>query len=179
MLKSKRGISLSYKMFMWVPRFIYTIVVVATIFWVISSFIMTRTNVYDAESKILASAAYYSGNGFSKSDPDTGRVYTGVIDSESFSTKRLGDLLVNDKPLIVGRFVKKQAAVDYQLGQQPGQAIYTDKDRYERWQPLAQAGGKGEGSKAVYSDVRYAAVLDPATGRTAGYVVETVFIASG
>lgn len=178
MMRSRKGFTLSYKMLMWVPRFLFAIIVIGLNFYVIYSFIVTRTNIYDAESKILAAAPYYSEKGFSVFDAETGRVYPGVIDAARFGNVK--GLLGKDKPLIVGRFVRRQMVVDYRLNPQPDSpTAYTDQERYERWQPIAQAGGEGEGGKTAYPDIRYAATLDPVTGKRKGSVVETVFIASG
>ncbi|MBI2141358.1 hypothetical protein HYU16_02945 [Candidatus Woesearchaeota archaeon] len=176
--RSKRGLAISDKMLLWIPRFIFTVIVVGLTFYIILSFIITKTNVSEAESNILTDVAYYSGDGFSFVDKDTNRVYAGVIDGSKFSDAQLGALLSNDKPLLVGRFVRRQTIIDYLLHPQTDAVAYTDKARYGQWQPIAQLKGEGEGGKTPYSEVRYVAVRNPATGNSKGAVVETVFIAS-
>ncbi len=173
MLRNRKGFAISYKMIMWIPRFIFTVLVLSITFYVILSFIKTATNVSEAESNILTDAAYYSGVAFSYADPSTGRVYTGVIDPSNFNDAGLKKFFDYKKPLTVGRFVKKQNIIDYFLSPGGKDGTYTDKARYEFWQPIAQAAGKGEGGKTPYAEVRYVATAD---GK--GAVVETVFIAS-
>lgn len=163
-----------YKLIMWMPSFFFTIIVIAMTFYVIFSFIITATDVSQAESKILAAAAYYSEKGLSVTDAETGRVYTGLIDESKFTSSQLEALFKQDRPLLVGRFVKKQQAIDYMLKPEADTAIYTDETRYKLWQPIAQAEGEGEGSKTPYPGVSYVATSDGS-----GAVVETVFIASG
>src|SRR3990167_128867 len=98
--RSKRGLAISDKMLLWIPRFIFTVIVVGLTFYIILSFIITKTNVSEAESNILTDVAYYSGDGFSFVDSsggeDLGRVYAGVIDPSKFSDAQLGALLSKD-----------------------------------------------------------------------------------
>ena len=97
------------------------------------------------------------------------------MDSSRFSTAQLSQLFASDKPpLTAGRFVRKQVVVDYFISQQAdGLPAYTDETRYLRWQPIARANAKGEGSKKAFSEVRYVAMKDGG-----GAILETVFIAS-
>ena len=171
---NKKGFTISYKMIMWIPRFFFTVIVIALTFYIISAFIITNTNVSGPESSILMNVAHYSPDGFSAFDATTGRVYPGIVDNSRFTTAQLGQLFKQDKPAIVGRFTEKQAIVDYFISPKPDvMAAYTDETRYLRWEPIALVNAKGEGSFAPYPEIRYVAIKDGNGG-----VLETVFIAS-
>lgn len=178
LLQHKRGLSLSDKMLWFVVDSIFTVIVIGLTFYVTMAFIQTRTTVSDAESRILENAAYYSPDGFSFSDSETGRVYAGIVSPGRFTDSQLKALFKSDRPHIVGRFTLKQAGVAQFTVPKPESTAYTDKDRYVRWQPLAQAGGKGEGRKMPYPAVGYAVTKDSISGKVSGVAVENVFIAS-
>ncbi|MEK6837125.1 MAG: hypothetical protein AABX69_00610 [Nanoarchaeota archaeon] len=185
LMRSRKGFTISYKMIMWIPRFLFTVLVLGITFYVILGFIKTATDVSKAESHILANAAFYSEKGLSYADGTaktaTGRVYPGVVETSKFkeASKSKGDDTQLDeffdhmKPLLVGRFVKHQTIIDHFLKPEAESTAYTDKRRYVLWQPIAQAGGEGEGGKTPYAEVRYVTAPD---GK--GYVVKTVFITS-
>ena len=170
---NKKGFAISYKMIMWIPRFFFTVIIIALTFYIISAFIITKTNVSGPESSILMDAAHYSPDGFSAFDKGILRVYPGIIDNSRFTDAQLGQLFQQDKPAIVGRFTKKQTIVDYFISPQPDVQAFTNKTRYLRWEPIALVNAKGEGSFAPYPEVRYVAIKDGNGG-----VMETVFIAA-
>ena len=174
---NKKGFAISYKMIMWIPRFFFTVIVIALTFYIISAFIITKTNVSGPESSILMDVAHYSPGGFSAFDVTTGRVYPGIVDNSRFTTAQLQQLFQQDKPAIVGRFTEKQTIVDYFISPQDEVIRYADGTpdgaRYLRWEPIALVNAKGEGSFTPYPEVRYVAIKDGS-----GAVMETVFIAS-
>ncbi len=180
-LRSKRGASgTGEEEVYWIPKMIFTIAVAFLTFFIIKAFIATTVNVGGLESALLTNFPHFSKDGFSKFDDKAGRVYAGVVDELKFTTARMERIFKMEKPLIIGRFVLNQTAMDYMQNKQPVKVACaepgvacTDRERYRIWQPIAQLSGKGEGGKTPYSEVRYVATAD---GK--GAVVETVFIAS-
>lgn len=165
----------------WIPKMIFTIVVAFLTFFIIHAFIATTVNVGGLESALLTNFPHFSKDGFSKFDDKTGRVYSGVVDESKFTTARMERVFKMEKPLVIGRFVLNQTAMDYMQNKQPvkvactePRVACTDHERYRIWQPIAQLSGKGEGGKTPYGEVRYAILAE--NGK--GVVVETVFIAS-
>ena len=170
---NKKGFAVSYKMIMWIPRFFFTVIIIALTFYIISAFIITKTNVSEPESSILMDAAHYSPDGFSAFDKDIVRVYPGIVNNSRFTNAQLEQLFRQDKPAIVGRFTEKQTIIDYFISPKPDVQAFTDKTRYLRWEPIALVNAKGEGSFAPYPEIRYVAIKDGNGG-----VMETVFIAA-
>ncbi|MBI2580770.1 hypothetical protein HYV85_03080 [Candidatus Woesearchaeota archaeon] len=181
MFRSKKGSSgTGEEEVYWIPKMIFTIAVASLTFFIIKAFIATTVNVGGLESALLTNLPQFSKDGFSKFDDKTGRVYPGVVDEPRFTTARMERIFKMKKPLIIGRFVLNQTAMDYMQNRQQvkvacaePRVACTDSERYRIWQPIAQVRGKGEGGKTPYSEVRYATL---ANGK--GVVVETVFIAS-
>lgn len=173
-LSDKKGDSTPDEMIGYIHRSVFTVVVALTAYFIIRAFIVTSIQVAPIEANLLMNYPHIHREGFSKFDSAIGRLYPGVVDANRFTTSQL-KLLKAEKPLIVGRFAKKQAIVDYQLKKEdpPYPPAYTDQGRYVLWQPLAQSRAKGEGGKTPYAELRYVTLAD---GK--GAIIETVMIAS-
>ncbi len=170
---NKKGFEVSYKMIMWIPRLLFTVIVVSLTFFVISAFISGTTNVSDVESSILMNSAYYAKSGFSHIDARTERAYPAVIEASKFSSAQIQALFKREKPLLVGRFVKRQAVIDDTIKKEEPVTAYSDEERFKLWQPIAQSGARGEGGMDYFSERRYVAASD---GK--GAFVEATFIVS-
>ena len=172
-LRNKKGDSTPDEMIGYIHRSVFTVIVALTTFFIIRAFIVTNINVASVESSVLMNYPHIYKGGFSKFDSQLDRLYPGVIDSGRFTTGQLQFLKVQ-KPSIIGRFVKNQTIIDYQLKKEATMTpAYTDPERYALWQPLAQSKAKGEGGKTPYADLRYVTLAD---GK--GAVIETVLLAS-
>ena len=172
-MRSKKGFSLSYKELMWIPRLLFTVIVIGLNFFIIAAFIATKTDVGSLESALLANLPLYSPDGFPPTDLATSRIFPGVIEPGSFSQTGIQSLFSQDHPFVVGRFARNSTIIQYERFHPDAQLIYTDTDRYQRWQPLAQVQAKGQGSKKPYGDVRYVLSTDGS-----GIILQTVFIES-
>ncbi|HIG97900.1 TPA: hypothetical protein HA231_00540 [Candidatus Woesearchaeota archaeon] len=179
MNKSGSGMT-GEEMVYWLVKVVFTVLVAVLTVSLIRAFIMTTVEVGPLESALLSNVPYFSENGFSAVDPVTGRVYIGMVDPALVSTATAEDIFKADKPVIIGRFVLNQTAVDYALHPETGKVgcsepgvASTDSERYRLWQPIAMAAGRGEGGKAAYPEARYVATVD---GK--GAIMQTVFISS-
>lgn len=170
------GLSLSDKMVWNILDIIFTVIVIGGTFYVMSAFIITKTNVSATEAKILESASYFSPEGFALSDAGTGRAYPGIISQKKFSDSQMKDLFSHNRPHIAGRFAIKASAISQFTKPMQEITAYTDRERYLKWQPIAQAGGKGIGGKTGQPAKGYAVMLDQNTGKLTGVDVESVFI---
>lgn len=174
LLRNRKGMNVSEEMPNYIHRMIFTVIVIFSIYFLMRAFIMTSVQVGPLEASILANYPHLSEEGFSSVDPTTGRVYQGVIDTAKFTTAQLGELFSADKPQMVGRFLLNQTIIDYLLAKKDPVRAYSDEERYRLWQPIAQSGGRGEGRKTPYPDVRHVSTADGKSAR-----LETVFIYSG
>jgi len=165
------------EMIYWVPRLLFTLFVIVMSLYIIRTFITTSTNVSNVEANIVMNMPYFVPNGFSLNDAQIGRVFPGIVSLSSFNTPTvIENLLKRDNPNLVGMYVVNQTAIDLVLNPKPNPplswTIFTDSQRYIEWQPIAQAQGKGEGSKTSIAEVRYV-VLDNGKGA----LVKTIFLA--
>lgn len=178
-VRNKKGFEVGPEMVMWLPRVVYTVIVIVLTFYIISSFISGTTDVSEVEAKVLINAAHYSRIGVSYADMDagggidTGRVYPGMVNPSKFNSLTLERLFKRERPLLVGRFVRQRTAIDGALSGKFPVAAYTDEARYKLWQPLAQAESKGEGRIGYNSELKYVATSDGS-----GAVVEATFLSS-
>lgn len=67
-------------MIAFIPRIIFIIIVLASIYLLINAYIKTEVNTFDAESNLFVQRLLYSKNGVSYKDKDTGQVYPGIIE---------------------------------------------------------------------------------------------------
>jgi hypothetical protein len=175
MIQGKKGLTVSYKMVMWIPRFLYTVFVIGVTFFVIFSFITTKTNVTTIESRILTSAVHFYPNGISAKETigNVNRLYPGQVDTASFSTITAESILMRDNPAVVGKFNLTTLGIERALGNFGNTAAYTDYKRYFEWLPIAQLEAKGEGAKSYTRDIRYVVTKD-----LKGKMMETVYLIS-
>ena len=96
--------TLSEKTIMWlVPNAIFLIIVLLANTGVILSFTATNVDVKETEAIISTERLHYSPNGISTTDTETGRVYTGVIETENFKNERIENTIAYKEGMAAAR----------------------------------------------------------------------------
>lgn len=161
-------------MIMWIPRFIYLIMVLIVSFGLIFAFTATKVNVGDIESHILMHRLHFSPYSISKVDENIGRVYTGVVDETKFNGDTLEDLLNASTNSFAMRLTKRDLEVDSDETN-----IFLHETTYSNWQPIASLVDqnqltKGSGLKFPYKEARYVYSENPSSGNPS--ILEIVVI---
>ena len=162
-LNNKKGIA--YHMILWIPKIIYFLIVLVTVFGFILLFSKTESYVGNIEARVLMHRIYFYPDEdrkiFSKYDKDLERLYLGEsatdIDYQEHSEYLEKILYYEETNLPI-----KMATVSSAEKTDPdaeGTDIFRNEDTYERWLPIAsfvqgQEGLKGKGRVFTYFDYR-------------------------
>ncbi len=155
---NKRGATISYEVLMWIPRFVYLVIVIIATSGLILGFIVNKVNVGEVESHILMHRLQFSREGITAYDSYTGRVYPGLVDKSKMTgeitTEKLADLLGAGEKEMAARFVLSDFS-DNELAK-----AYLNEKTYMDWQPIAVVVGQGAdisgtGRKFPHPETRY------------------------
>ncbi len=116
-------------------RIFILVIILGTLFIILTSHFNTGLNSYEVENLILIKRLTYSPNLLAYQDPDTNRVYPGIIDIEKFSTENLEENLVNKN---------KRLAVNMELTNLETNEMkraYVNEQRARAWDDYVTIGG--------------------------------------
>lgn len=148
-------------MLMWIPRFVYLVIVIIATSGLILGFIVNKVDVGAIESHILMHRLQYSREGITAYDSYTGRVYPGLVDKSKMTdektTEKLANLLGAGEKEMAARFVLSDFS-DNELAK-----AYLNEKTYMDWQPIAIVAGtdcesgeiSGTGRKCPHPETRY------------------------
>jgi hypothetical protein len=158
----KRAFTLSYHMLMWIPKILFTILVIVMVFGFIQAYIVTSISVKEPESLLAMHRIHFSEKGFMYKEPETGRIYPGVIDDSKYlGNNALGKAFDYPATALAIRVEKE------------GTPIYLEEDKYlKEWQPLAAAGIEGPGSISHYGRIQ----KNPVKGKELQKTTMTVLV---
>ncbi len=172
---NRKGQTLSYELLMWIPRFVYLVIVILATSGLILGFIVTRVNVSDVESHILLHRLQFSREGIAHYDSYTGRVYPGLVDAGRLTEKNVESALGAGESEMAARFV---------LGGLSGKELakaYLNEEAYANWQPIAILVGEdskisGTGRKFPHPEARYVYSSGRSGAKRTPAFLETVVI---
>lgn len=158
---NKRGATISYEMLMWIPRFVYLVIVILAASGLILGFVVNRVDVGAIESHILMHRLQYSREGIAAYDSYTGRVYPGIVDKSRLTNEKdeekLAAALGAGENEMAFRFVLSDPSGEN------GVTAYLNEKTYMDWQPIAIVAGtdcenseiSGTGRKCPHPETRY------------------------
>ncbi len=91
-MKNKKSTT-TFEVIMWIPRILFLVVLMFAIMLLIRSFVNTTIDSSELQANIFANRILYSPNAVSYFDPDTQRVYPGIVDADKINAA------INDKSL--------------------------------------------------------------------------------
>ncbi len=165
---NKKGQTISYEMLMWIPRFVYLVIVILATSGLILGFVVTKVDVSEVESHILLHRLQFSPQGITHYDTETGRVYPGIVEKSKLTDNYLASVLGAKDDEMAARLVLSDFS-DNKLAE-----AYLNKKTYANWQPIAAVVGQskdisGTGKKVPHPESRYVYSETPA-------LLETVVI---
>ncbi len=172
---NRKGQTISYEMLMWIPRFVYLVIVILATSGLILGFIVTKVDVSDVESHILLHRLQFSHEGIARYDSYTGRVYPGLVDVGRLTSGNLKSSLGAKVDEMAARFVLSDFS-DNELAK-----AYLNEEAYANWQPIAIVVGgdseiSGTGRKFPHPEARYVYAATPEGAERKRAVLETVVI---
>jgi len=141
----KKAISLE-RMLLFIYKVIYAAFIMALIVFLIKLVVITTVNTADMESEAFSNRIYNS-EAIMYKNPDTGRLYPGVVEWEKFES---ADLEKDIDYLTKTRLCAKVTLLD---SSGPKGTVYINKDLYEQLEPLARKGVSGSGSGKIIDRV--------------------------
>ncbi|MFH1400066.1 MAG: hypothetical protein ABIH41_00975 [Nanoarchaeota archaeon] len=126
---------------LYIPRFIFLVVVLSSVLMLISFFIVNRIDTKELEIQTMITRITLAPDAISYQDPITGRYHAGVVDPAKITTVHLSQAVkYTGDPLIAARVTL------HALDKQDGPAIAsgtTDEQWFTRWYARTKLSGAG------------------------------------
>ncbi|HLC61469.1 MAG TPA: hypothetical protein VJI52_00445 [Candidatus Nanoarchaeia archaeon] len=84
-MKNKKSTT-TFEVIMWIPRILFLVVLMFAIMLLIRSFVNTTIDSSELQANVFANRVLYSTNAISYVDPDTQRVYPGIVDLDKLKS---------------------------------------------------------------------------------------------
>lgn len=193
LLKTKKGLSESP--FIFIYRMIFLIVVAFVLVLLVGKFVQTNIDVRETEARLMIERIMYSPNTFNYVEPETGRVYPGIIDLEKFSAAKDQNPPAKDQQTAPSQ--RLDAAVSYgnydfilaaklELKNPDGTKfkdskdaeiapVFLNKDNYNNWKPRQATGLLGPGGASGIEVTRAVLVREGSQTKNALLVIEIIY----
>lgn len=152
--------TVSLEMTLWIPRLIFLVVVIFSIYLLIKLFITNKIDTFDVETSLFANSILFSKS-LNFFDGDTNRINIGTIDLQKFESENTWQKLESE----IGYSNDKKIAARISLKNLDNGMNYNDvfyrKDFYEQKKVIADAGfTKGPGGAKSSTKNFYVLIKD-------------------
>ncbi len=151
-LKNKKGV-MTFDMLMHLPRIFFTLFVGAIIALLVLTLINVDTDIREKETYVIVDRLLYSEQGITYVDPDTGRVYPGIIDSKKFNEYTLEHIFTNPNNI---HFAMELTLSTYDLDR----TIIYNRRNYVIWEDVQETGAEGIGGARLFEHRRPVIVFE-------------------
>jgi len=161
MFNKKGTSSISEHVLLWIPKFVYLVIVVLSVVFLVRMLVVSNIDSTEAEARIFANRIFYSPNAVSYVDPELGRAYPGIIDADKFKSMENSDLTFLDiTSLSYGKenrlIAAKLRLKNFESGEEHN--VYYNKENYLYWEPRTIHGVSGSGSVNSVDEQRYVTI---------------------
>lgn len=161
-INSKKA-EMSSEVVMIIPKIVFIIAVIFSFVILVKILIVTNVNVKDIESQILINRLLFSKDSISYLDPDTARLYPGIIDLKSFEAlSRNNPNILDISTISYGTDNPTTTAkLTLKMENKNDIIVYYNKERFDKWEPrvLPEIKG-GEGSVKAFRNQKNVLVKD-------------------
>jgi len=153
-MKAKKALG-AYDMIYWIARILFAVFMLITLYTVATIYESKILDTAEIEAKLFKHYILYSPNGLSYTDPNTGRLYPGVVSLDNFNSERLESAASFGE---INNMIAAKITLYGPKGGPPINEVYYNKDRYDAWFPLTYSPKVFKVVGTVHSQFSYAYV---------------------
>ena len=158
MFNKKGTSSISEHVLLWIPKFVYLVIVVLSVVFLVRMLVANNIDSTEAEARIFANRIFYSPNSISYFDPELSRAYPGIIDFAKFNSMQNSDVTFLDTSSLSygkdNRLIAAKLSLKNMETREEND-VYYNKENYLYWEPRTIQGVSGSGSVNAIDEQRY------------------------